>query len=335
VATLRSFRGARADELVAFAAGEARLRAEVERAGLHRTLVVRLAPRRRQAEVDGKTAASAADDAGGLTAVVFAPEDLRLPKGSPQERRRFLDRAVFETRPAFLREALDYQRLLRHRNALLRRHAGGAPPPLGVLEAYDERLAGAGAVVVRERRRLLDALRGRFARAFAAIGRMPDAADLTYACAPAVAAADDDAAVAAALLAGLEGRRERDLARGFTSVGPHVDDLRVDLGGRPAAAHASQGQIRALVLALKIAEITHVLEITGDPPVLLLDDVSSELDPERNRALFAFLGQVGCQTLITTTDPEHVRLEGGARRFAVAAGRVDPEPRRGLPEGSF
>jgi len=256
--------------------------------------------------------------------VVFAPEDLRLPKGSPQERRRFLDRAVFEARPAYLREALDYQRLLRHRNALLRRHALGTPPAAGVLEAYDERLAAAGAVVVRERRALLAALRERFRQAFAAIGRMTVDADLAYACSPEVAAAADDPAVAAALLAGLERRRERDLARGYTSVGPHADDLRVDLGGRAAAAHASQGQIRALVLALKTAEITCVLERTGDPPVLLLDDVSSELDGERNQALFEFLGQVGCQTLITTTDRAHVRLAGAPRSFQVVGGRLEP-----------
>jgi DNA replication and repair protein RecF len=179
--------------------------------------------------------------------------------------------------------------------------------------------------VVLERRRLLAALGERFARAFEAIGHMGVPAALSYASDEAVAAATDAGGVAAALRAALRHRRDRDLARGFTSVGPHVDDLVIELDGRPARAHASQGQIRALVLALKTSEITHVLEATGDPPVLLLDDVSSELDPARNRSLFEFLGQVGCQTLITTTDPEQVRLEGPARRFLVSGGRVAPE----------
>jgi DNA replication and repair protein RecF len=325
VGTLRSFRGATAAELVRFGAPAASLAAEVEREGLHRTLGVTLAARKRRAEVDGKAVGSSVEYAGGLTAVVFAPEDLRLPKGSPQERRRFLDRAVFEARPAFLREALDYHRLLKHRNALLRDLQAGVARSPALLDTYDERLAAAGAAVVLARRELLAALRERFARAFAAIGRMGVGATLEYECDPEVAAAPDLAAVTAALGAALARRRDRDRQRGFTSVGPHVDDLVIGLDGRPARAHASQGQIRTLVLALKTSEITHVLESTGDPPVLLLDDVSSELDPARNRSLFEFLGQVGCQTLITTTDPAHVRLEGPARRFLVSGGRVEPE----------
>ena len=151
-------------------------------------------------------------------------------------------------------------------------------------------------------------------------------ADLSYVCDPEVAAAGDAAEVAAALFGQLGRRRDRDLARGFTSVGPHVDDFAIDLDGRPARVHASQGQIRALVLALKMAEITHVLAETGDPPVLLLDDVSSELDSERNLALFEFLAAVGCQTIITTTDPAHVRLREPARTFLVAGGRVEKAP---------
>jgi len=308
---------------VRFGALTAGLTAEVERDGLHRTLAVTLEPRRRHAEVDGKAVASAVEYAGGLTAVVFAPEDLRLPKGSPQERRRFLDRAVFEARPAYLREVLDYQRLLKHRNALLRELSLGGTREPALLQTYDERLAAAGAVVVMQRRQLLAALRPRFAAAFEAIGRMGVAADLGYACDAEVAAAAGRGEVESALRGALERRRPRDVARGFTSVGPHVDDLAIDLEGRPARAHASQGQIRTLMLALKTSEITHVLDATGDPPVLLLDDVSSELDPERNRYLFEFLGEVGCQTVITTTDPAHVRLKEEARRFFVGGGRVE------------
>jgi DNA replication and repair protein RecF len=311
--------------LVRFGAPAAVLGAEVEKQGLHRTLQVTLAPRKRRAEVDGKAVASAVEYAGGLTAVVFAPEDLRLPKGSPQERRRFLDRAVFEARPGYLREALDYHRLLRHRNALLRDPGMGAARGAALLEAYDERLAAAGAAVVIARRTLLGALRERFAHAFAAIGRMEVTATLDYESDAAVGAATDLGGVTSALLAALGTRRERDLQRGFTSVGPHVDDLVIGLDGRPARAHASQGQIRALVLALKTSEITHVLDTTGDAPVLLLDDVSSELDPARNQALFEFLEEVGCQTIITTTDPAHVRLASPARRFLVSGGSVEKE----------
>ena len=127
----------------------------------------------------------------------------------------------------------------------------------------------------------------------------------------------------------------RDLIRGYTHSGPHADDLALDLDGRPADQHASQGQLRAIVLSLKIAEIQHLGRHLGDPPVLLLDDVSSELDPQRNGYLFEFLRSVPCQVFITTTSASFVQLghapggDGGGgdsdrRDYQVAGGQVEP-----------
>jgi DNA replication and repair protein RecF len=322
IGTLRSFRAGHAVELIRFGAPRAELEAAVERQELARELRVVVEPRRRVAEVDGKAVRSAAEYCGSLNAVVFAPEDLGLPKGSPAARRRFLDRAVFEARPAYLTEAQAFQRLLKHRNALLRRAAAGAPVAPELLEAYDERLAAAAAVVVVRRRELLVALAERFASAFASIARMGIAARLRYVAAPEVDAAPDEPAVATALAGLLAARRDRDLRRGYTSAGPQADDVEIELDGRPARLHASQGQLRALVLALKCSEILHVKEKTNDPPVLLLDDVSSELDPERNAYLFELVGRIGCQTVITTTDRRHLALAEKSLEFQVVGGIV-------------
>ena len=106
--------------------------------------------------------------------------------------------------------------------------------------------------------------------------------------------------------------------------GEQQDDVEVTLDGRPARLHASQGQLRALVLALKTSEILYVREKTNDPPVLLLDDVSSELDPERNAFLLEFVAEIGCQTVITTTDRKHLGLEGKHLTFKVDAGVLSP-----------
>jgi DNA replication and repair protein RecF len=321
---LRSFRTRNAEEMVRFGEREAKLRAKVERDEIERTLEVTLQPPRRTASIDGKTARSAAEYCGSLSAVVFAPEDLGLPKGSPAARRRFLDRTVFEARPQYLREAQDYQRLLRHRNALLRgMRAGVAKNTAGAtLAVYDEKLASAGAVVIEQRRRVLCGIREHYRSSFERIARTGVEVELRYDCPAEVEEARGEEQLTAALSRLIDARRERDLRNGFTSVGPHADDLTMVLSGRSAKLYASQGEVRALVLALKTAEILFVSEMTRDTPVLLLDDVSSELDPERNKHLFEFIDTINCQTFVTTTDRKHLALSREHVLFQVVMGSI-------------
>ena len=199
------------------------------------------------------------------------------------------------------------------------------------LEAYDETLAKAGARVYARRRALMAELAPRAQATFASIGRTPEPAaygyhpahlgDVDFAMA-------DEAALAVALREALVVRSRRDLDRGFTSVGPHVDDVTVTLGGRSARAYASQGQQRALVLGWKIAEIENLEASMGFLPLLLLDDVSSELDPERNAYLMDYLAASGAQVFLTTTDASLVR--GAAAEdslwLGVRAGEVTSLP---------
>lgn len=127
----------------------------------------------------------------------------------------------------------------------------------------------------------------------------------------------------------LEEKLPRDVERGYTSVGPHTDDVDITLGGKPARAFASQGQSRALVLAWKVAEIENLQERNGFLPLLLLDDVSSELDPERNAFLMNYLAQSGAQTLLTTTDPALVQGATGKETFWLTVHQGSVEA--GLP----
>jgi DNA replication and repair protein RecF len=322
--TLRPFRAARLDELVRFGAPSARAGARLARGGLERRYDVEVwaVPPRKQARVDGKPVRAAADYFGGFNVVLFVPDDLRLPRGSPAARRRFVDRAVWNLEPAFLKEAQDYERVLRSRNALLRAPRDAHTD--GMLAIYDGQLASAGAAVIARRRRYLAALSPRFAEAFARIsgGALP--VSLAYECPFSAEAADGEAALAAALERTLARARARDFAVGHTSAGPHTDDLAISLDGRPARHYASQGQLRALVLALKIAEIAHLAAALADPPILLLDDVSSELDPTRSRFLYQFLAELAGQVFITTTDSRHVLVSGDRRDFRVRAGVISP-----------
>jgi DNA replication and repair protein RecF len=125
-----------------------------------------------------------------------------------------------------------------------------------------------------------------------------------------------------ALRKGLVAERARDMRRGFTGFGPQTDDLEMLLGDHPAKEHGSQGQLRSLVLALKIAELRHASECNGETPLLLLDDVASELDEQRRSRLFGSIASMACQTVITVTERGHLPDLPGRRDWEVSAGRL-------------
>ncbi len=306
LATLKPLRAGRLSELVRWGTQTARVSGRFLLKGAEREIAVEVGGGTRQAFVDGKKAASLEEYFGGVSVVAFTPDDLEVVKGGPDSRRGFLDRAVFNRFPAYLRESREYARALKNRNRLLRE--GGAADP-AYLAAYDETLAKAGARIYARRRALMAELAPRAQATFASIGRTVDPASYGYH--PAHLGGDfattDEASLALALRESLGERLRRDLDRGFTSVGPHSDDVTVTLGGRSARAYASQGQQRALVLGWKIAEIENLETSMGFLPLLMLDDVSSELDPERNAYLMDYLAKSGAQVFLSTTDGSLVR----------------------------
>ncbi len=323
LATLKPLRAGRLSELVRWGSPGARVTGRFLLKGAEREISVEVGGGTRQALVDGKKAASLEEYFGGVSVVAFTPDDLEVVKGGPDARRAFLDRAVFNRFPAFLRESREYARALKNRNRLLRE---GHAVEAAYLEAYDETLARAGARIYARRRALMAELAPRAQATFASIGRTVDPA--VYGYHPAHLGGDfptaDEAALAVALRESLNARLRRDLDRGFTSVGPHSDDVSVTLGGRSARAYASQGQQRALVLGWKIAEIENLEAAMGFLPLLLLDDVSSELDPERNAYLMTYLAKSGAQVFLTTTDGSLVRAAAAEDTLwlSVHAGQV-------------
>ena len=175
------------------------------------------------------------------------------------------------------------------------------------------------------RRALAGALAPRLAEHFHALhGDLP--VSLAYRSDATVEAASDEDGVRAALGRGLVERRALDERRRFTGFGPQADDLEIGLSGALARTHASQGQLRSLMLALKLAELTEVSERLGDPPILLLDDVPSELDPGRRALLFETITKLDCQTLISVTEREIVPVRTDRLDFQVRAGRITGVP---------
>jgi DNA replication and repair protein RecF len=313
----RSFRTKTAAELTQWGAPITRLAAEIETSGLDRRVDIELGPGRKLVRVDGKPIRRDSPALRGIGVVVFVPEDLLLPRSAPSARRSFLDRAAYNVDRLFYGEAVDFQKVLKNRNALLRK--GGARPAL--LETYDEELARTGARLVQRRRTLTAALAPRVRSLFVDLHADLDVT-IRYRSDAGVEAATGEAEVATALRAGLERVRPIDLRRGFTGFGPHTDDLEIELAGRLVREHGSQGQVRSLVLALKLAELQNLAETLGEPPLLLLDDVASELDELRRRRLFETIAATPGQTFISVTDRDLIPPIPGRVDFQVSGGEI-------------
>jgi DNA replication and repair protein RecF len=318
VAALRSFRTSRLPEMIAFGAPEARVGARVLKDEMTRVYDLIIGPNGRKVTLDGKAARPLSRYFGGFNVVVFTPEDLQLPRGAPGDRRRFLDRAVFNARPEYLATVQDYEKVLKQRNAILKLHAQQAMSPTRVeemLQVYDTQLAELGRAVANARAELVGQLQPELSSAFAAITHSDRVASASYVSKTAGASADD------VMAAHREGRM-KDLATQSTQFGPHRDDLAFALDGHDAGGFASQGQLRAIMLAWKTAELAVLGRAHGDQPILLLDDVSSELDPARNAYLFEHLaGQAG-QCFITTTHESHVLLARDRANYRIENGQI-------------
>jgi DNA replication and repair protein RecF len=283
-----------------------------------RVYEVDLAPGSRKVRLDGKAVRPLARYFGAFNVVVFTPEDLALPRGAPGDRRKFLDRGVFNLEPSYLGTATDYDKVLRTRNSVLRQAAQGT---LGgrqveeMLAVYDAQLARYAVEIIAARSRFLSTLAPELDAAFAAITRTGLAVRASY-------ASKLGGEAAAGIEAQLRAGRARDLASQSTQIGPHRDDVLLELDGREAGSFASQGQLRAIMLAWKTAELTVLGRVHGDLPILLLDDVSSELDPSRNEYLFEHLAGLAGQCFITTTHESHVLLHRDRADHRIAEGRI-------------
>jgi DNA replication and repair protein RecF len=295
--TGRSPRTSNERELVRRGAGVARVVVDTrDDEGAHRIEVGFEPGEAKRLRVDGAAVDNLSAVAARPLVSVFLPERLELVKGAPAARRAHLDQLVAALWPARAATRPAYSRALGQRNALLGRIRAGACGP-GALDAWDVELARHGVRLMADRAEAVDGLRAPFAELGERLG-LPGAAELRYR--PRSAAADEHG-----LATELGERRAADLERGFTAHGPHRDELQLLLEEAPLRAYGSQGQQRTALLALLFAERELLADRRGRPPLMLLDDVMSELDTER-RDLLAGLLRSGGQSVVTATEPEHV-----------------------------
>lgn len=293
----------RADSVVEI---EAFIQRRENRTGTKKTLKVAGRPRR------------AGDVVGLVPTVTFAPDDLDLVLGSPSVRRRFLDIMLSQTDRRYLGHLSRYARILAQRNSLLKSPGVSMPAIDDQFSYWDEQLVALGAYIIAARSRVVGLLNDLAGRQFHALS--PASGDLGITYASTLSATESwwqglagdgrdllDGAQRVGSLFESQLRRSRhsDLARGATLVGPHRDDLELTLDGRTIARFGSRGQQRLAVMAIKLAELTQAEQTLGHRPVLLLDDILSELDPHHREALLSAVAGGG-QAFITTTEAEMV-----------------------------
>ena len=300
-------------ELVGPLAPMSRIEAEVESGGITAELAITLTVEgeraRRVIEVDG-VRRRAFDLPGRFRVTLFWPDDLGLVKGGPELRRRFLNQMLVQVEPGYARALAGLKRVLEQRNSLLKRIAAGEEGG-DVLEVWNQELVQLGGEVATARSAAVLELEPEAARCHAEIAD-GERLEIRYEGPP----RDFAEAVHNSLA--------EDLRRGSTTVGPHHDDVHMLLEGKEARAYSSQGQQRTAVVSLKLAEAALMARRTGERPVLLLDDVLSELDGERRAALLRQVASAG-QVIITAVEagPFPPELIANSMVWTVAEGRIE------------
>jgi DNA replication and repair protein RecF len=282
----RSHRTRQDRELVKWGADAASVKVAAQRRdGSHEVEILIPAVGRRVVEISGQRASKSGELMGHVTGVLFSPEDLTMVKDGPGERRRFIDIALSQIRPQYYYALQRYARALKQRNELLRAQSHLA------LDDFDAELARAGAEVMRHRAWYVARLNEAAAETHARIAGGRETLSLEY-----LPGAGED------MLERLRANRAMDMKRMTTSIGAHRDDVSIVVGGHDARIYGSQGQQRTAALSLRLSELRVMHDASGEWPILMLDDVMSELDPARRRSLVAALEDV--QTIITCTDAD-------------------------------
>jgi DNA replication and repair protein RecF len=349
VSTLASHRVAADGPLIRHGASRAIIRAAVASAGRQTLVEIEVNPgAANRARVNRAPVRRAREVLGILRCVLFAPEDIALVKGDPEQRRRYLDDLLVATRPRYASLRADYERTVRQRTALLKsararggvtgrrdaagraggtgwardadRSEGGAAP--SALQVWDEQLISAGAELTAARVELVRTIRPLLAKAYSAVsgGAGEVTARYRQSFRPAAEPEPDRAELAAALRQALADCRQAELDRALCLAGPHRDELELGIGDLPARGYASHGESWSLALGLRLASY-ELLRSDGADPVLLLDDVFAELDSGRRSRLAELVGGAE-QVLVTAAVPDDVPASLVGDRFAISGGTI-------------
>ena len=314
----KSFRGAKDAELVRFKREYARIFARFFKDGREQTAQITFAEKK-VAELNEIAMTSVTGFSGVFSAVVFSPSHLGLIQDGPSARRRFADTCICQLSPKYSTLISDYNRTLLQRNSLLK-DINYSAVLLETLDIWDERLAALSALIIKNRGGYLDRLAQHATEIYSGISSNKENLKMNYLPAVEIKDIQDGEECRNAVLNALRQARAEDIRTGSTSVGPHRDDISFTIGEANAKSFASQGQQRSIVLALKLAESRLLREILHDEPVILLDDVMSELDKSRQSYLLNHLSEN--QVFITCCDKNDFSFMKSGKMFLISNGNL-------------
>jgi len=329
--TLKSFRMAKNQDLICWDKQFSLVKGMISANGSNREVALLLERGAKKVRVDTKAVARVADFFGILTTVLFAPEELTMVRGAPESRRRYLDRAIFAGDMMYLTRHHEYVRILKQRNSLLK--SGDSRS----LDPWSEQLATAGAQIVTGRVSYLNRIDALLKSIYREISGTDDEAGIAYK--PAYSTYSENVHENVEhMAAALQKLKEQELIQRTTLTGPHRDDIVFTLNGKHLRTSASQGQQRCFVMALKMAEIDFLRQCCNQLPVLLLDDMASELDSKRTGNLLKFIADRRMQVFVTTTGMDTFGMfkdSENARLFHVKRGTVSEGYTKAYTEGDM
>ena len=305
----RSYRTSESHHMISWGKNEAYVRGEGISAGGSIAVAVKVTGNSKKIELNGENNKKSIDLIGGLRSVIFHSEDMSIVSGGPQVRRRYLDLAISQTSKNYAFNLRDYHRILKQRNSALIKY-GNAD-----VTEWDDQLSRVGAWITQVREKVITEIAQAANLIIHSLIEEKNVLEIKY-----IPAGDTDPEK---LKAKISKSVHIDIARGMTTVGPHRDDFRLLLSGVDTRYFASSGEKKTVVLALKLAEVEFIRAVTGERPILLLDDVFATLDLKRSKALLNVTGD-GTQCIITLTDLNLLREEfkSGALMYEVAKGRI-------------
>lgn len=316
-ASLLRSRAGREAELIRWGQAVALVRIKFYRSGISHELAIEIAQDRRRRILLDANPIRPRELIGKLNSVFFSPEDLFLFKGSPMGRRKFLDAQISQASPVYFLDLLRYNKIIEQRNVLLKKIRNDDAKATE-LDLWDTQLAFAAERVLSKRLSSVDKLNRLACAIHQTISAGKENLSVTYD----MRGLDPNKDIAESFFKLLKSRRADDVRNGSTSKGPHRDDLKFYINHRELKVFASQGQLRTAALSLKLSELQFLRSETGEYPLLLLDDVMSELDAQRRELLLEFLSNEQIQTLITATDRAYFPSRSFGKIFLVKAGRL-------------
>ena len=317
-ASLLRSRAGKEVELIRWGQSVALLRIKFLKAGISHELAIEISTERRRRILLDANPIRPRELLGKLNSVLFSPEDLFMFKGSPSTRRKFLDAQISQAAPAYFLELAKYTRLVEIRNDLLKKIRDGLAQSTE-LDLWDEQLAAVAEKIIGKRLATVDKLNQLANSMQQKISSQAETLSVSYD----LRGLTSTENISADFLNLLRTRRVKDVQHGSTSFGAHVDDLKFFVNGRELKLYGSQGQLRTAALALKLSELQFIKSETGEYPLLMLDDVMSELDAARREMLLEFLRRERIQTLITATDRAYFPPRSFGKFFSVDAGALE------------